>query len=50
MEKESIGERGMGISYKGSQGQTKRTIELQEEEEENIMKRHVLWMFSKQRN
>jgi hypothetical protein len=33
MEKESIGERGMGIRYKGSQGQTKRTVELQEEEE-----------------
>jgi hypothetical protein len=27
-------ERGMGIRYKGSQGQTKRTVELQEEEEE----------------
>jgi hypothetical protein len=33
MEKESIGERGMGVRYKGSQGQTKRTVELQEEEE-----------------
>jgi hypothetical protein len=32
MEKESIGERGMGVRYKGSQGQTKRTVELQEEE------------------
>jgi hypothetical protein len=32
MEKENIGERGMGIHYKGSQGQTKRTVELQEEE------------------
>jgi hypothetical protein len=35
MEKESTGERGMGIRYKGSQGQTKRTVELQEEEEFN---------------
>jgi hypothetical protein len=34
MEKESIGERGMGVRYKGSQGQTNRTAELQEEEEE----------------
>jgi hypothetical protein len=34
MEKESTGERGMGVRYKGSQGQTKRTVELQEEEEE----------------
>jgi hypothetical protein len=34
VEKESIGERGMGVSYKGSQGQTERTVELQEEEEE----------------
>jgi hypothetical protein len=33
MEKESTGERGMGVRYKGSQGQTKRTVELQEEEE-----------------
>jgi hypothetical protein len=33
MEKESTGERGMGVGYKGSQGQTKRTVELQEEEE-----------------
>jgi hypothetical protein len=33
MEKESIGERGMGVRYKGSQGQTKRTVELQEEED-----------------
>jgi hypothetical protein len=34
MEKESTGERGMGVRYKGSQGQTERTVELQEEEEE----------------
>jgi hypothetical protein len=33
MEKESIGQRGMGVRYKRSQGQTKRTVELQEEEE-----------------
>jgi hypothetical protein len=38
MEKESTGERGMGVRYKGSQGQTKRTVELQEEEEDNIFK------------
>ena len=34
MENESIGKRGMGINYKGSQGQTKRAVVLQEEEEE----------------
>jgi hypothetical protein len=34
MKKECTGERGMGVGYKGSQGQTKRTVELQEEEEE----------------
>jgi hypothetical protein len=34
MEKESTGERGMGVRYKGRQGQTERTVELQEEEEE----------------
>jgi hypothetical protein len=33
MEKESIGERGIDIRYKGIQGETKRTVELQEEEE-----------------
>jgi hypothetical protein len=33
MEKENIGERGMGICYKGSQGQTERTVDLEEEEE-----------------
>jgi hypothetical protein len=33
MEKESTGKRGMGVGYKGSQGQTKRTVELQEDEE-----------------
>jgi hypothetical protein len=38
VEKESIGERGMGVRYKGSQGQTKRTVELQEEEEEHLLK------------
>jgi hypothetical protein len=30
----STGDRGMGVRYKGSQGQTKRTVEIQEEEEE----------------
>jgi hypothetical protein len=34
MENENIGKRGMGINYKGSQGQTKRAVVLQEEEEE----------------
>jgi hypothetical protein len=34
MEKESTGERGMGVRYKGSLGQIKRTVELQEEEKE----------------
>jgi hypothetical protein len=33
MENESIGKRGMGINYKGSQGQTKRAVVVQEEEE-----------------
>jgi hypothetical protein len=33
MENESIGKRGMGINYKGSQGQTKRAVVLHEEEE-----------------
>jgi len=33
MEKESIEYRGMGINYKGSQGQTGRAVALQEEEE-----------------
>jgi hypothetical protein len=33
MENESSGKRGMGINYKGSQGQTKRVIVLWEEEE-----------------
>jgi hypothetical protein len=28
MEKESIGQRGMGMNYKGSQGQTERAIAL----------------------
>jgi hypothetical protein len=28
MENESIGKRGMGINYKGSQGQTERAIVL----------------------
>jgi hypothetical protein len=28
----------MGVRYKGSQGQTKRTVELQEEEEEEEKK------------
>jgi hypothetical protein len=32
MENESIGKRGIGINYKGSQGQTKRAVVLQEEE------------------
>jgi hypothetical protein len=34
MENKSIRKRGMGINYKGSQGQTKRAVVLQEEEEE----------------
>ena len=34
MENKSIGKRGMGINYKGSQGQTERAVVLQEEEEE----------------
>jgi hypothetical protein len=37
MEKESTGERGMGVGYTGSQSQTKRTVELQEEEEEEFI-------------
>jgi hypothetical protein len=32
MENKSIGKGGMGINYKGSQGQTKRAVALQEEE------------------
>jgi len=28
MENESIGQRGMGINYKGSQGQTERAVAL----------------------
>jgi hypothetical protein len=36
MENESIGKRGMGINYKGSQGQTKRAVVLQEEEVTNL--------------
>jgi hypothetical protein len=35
MENESIGKKGMGINYKGSQGQTERAVVLQEEEEED---------------
>jgi hypothetical protein len=34
MENESIGNRGMDINYKGSQGQTERAVVLWEEEEE----------------
>ena len=34
MESESIGQRGIGINYKGRQGQTERAVVLQEEEEE----------------
>jgi hypothetical protein len=34
MENERIGKRGMRVNYKGSQGQTKRAVVLQEEEEE----------------
>jgi hypothetical protein len=34
MENESIGKRGMGINYKGSQGQTERAVVLLEEEED----------------
>jgi hypothetical protein len=36
MENESIRKIGMGINYKGSQGQTKSAVVLQEEEE-NMM-------------
>jgi hypothetical protein len=36
MENESIGKRGMGFNYKGSQGQTKRAVVLQEVEEEHV--------------
>jgi hypothetical protein len=36
MENESIGKRGMGINYKGRQGQTKRAVVLQVEEEYKI--------------
>jgi hypothetical protein len=35
MEKESIGDKGMGVRYEGSQSQTKRIVELQEEEEDS---------------
>jgi hypothetical protein len=45
VEKESTGERGLGVRYKGSQGQTKRTVELQEEEEEERNKECV-WKIS----
>jgi hypothetical protein len=38
MENEGIGKRGMGINYKGSQGQTKRAVVLQEEKEEKKQK------------
>jgi hypothetical protein len=34
VEKERTGERGMGVGYKGSQGQTERTVELQEADRE----------------
>jgi hypothetical protein len=46
MEKESTGERGMGVRYKGSQGQTKRTVELQEEEEEDKTYKYILNMLT----
>jgi hypothetical protein len=36
MENESIGKRGMGINYKGSQGQTKRAVVLQDEEDREL--------------
>ena len=39
MENESIGQRGMGINYKGSQGQTERAVALQEEEINNSLVR-----------
>jgi hypothetical protein len=46
VEKESIGERGMGVRYKGSQGQTERTVELQEEEEEEeVYCWHIQFLF-----
>jgi len=34
MENESIEQRGMGINYKGIQGQTEKAVALYEEEEE----------------
>jgi hypothetical protein len=42
MENESIGKRGMGINYKGSQGQTKRAVVLHEEEEEEEEEEEVV--------
>jgi hypothetical protein len=44
MEKESTGERGMGVGYKGIQGLTKRTVQLQEEKEslqKNMFGKHA---------
>jgi hypothetical protein len=45
MENESIGKRGMSINYKGSQGQTKRALVLQEEEEESRNHLHELHVY-----
>jgi hypothetical protein len=35
----------MGVRYKGSQGQTKRTVELQEEEEERAPQTFTTFLF-----
>jgi hypothetical protein len=43
MENENIGKRGMGINYKGSQGQTKRAVVLQEEEEDYFQIQPLLY-------
>jgi len=42
MENENIGKRGMGINCKGSQGQTKRAVVLEEEEEAHAQNRDML--------
>ena len=39
MENESIGQRGMGMNYKGNQDQTERAVVLQEEEINNSLVR-----------
>ena len=35
MENESIGQRGIGINFKGSQGQTERDVALQEDDDDD---------------